>query len=137
MKRRQGSFPVLLVLAGCSTPGTVYQEAERPLGPYSGAVLSGDFCFVSGKIGERGGSFEREASTAIAAVEQELARAGLTLADVVQVTVYLTDIGNYHDFIDVYASRFDRPYPARAVVQVGGLPGQARVEIQAVARQPK
>ena len=115
----------------------MYQETQRRLGPYSGAVLSGDFCFVSGKIGERGGNFEHEASTAIDAVEGELARAGLSLADVVQVTVYVTDIANFHEFNEVYASRFDEPYPARAVVGVSDLPGQARVEIQAVARRQK
>ncbi len=124
------------MFVGCSTL-TVYQQAQRPLGPYSGAVLSGDFCFVAGKIGERGGSFEHEASTAIDAIEGELARAGLSLAHVVQVTVYVTDISNYHDFNEVYASRFDEPYPARAVVGVDDLPGQARVQIQALARRQK
>ncbi len=124
------------MFVGCSTL-TVYQQAQRPLGPYSGAVLSGDFCFVAGKIGERGGSFEHEASTAIDAIEGELARAGLSLAHVVQVTVYVTDISNYHDFNKVYASRFDEPYPARAVVGVDDLPGQARVQIQALARRQK
>ncbi|MHC4427252.1 MAG: RidA family protein [Planctomycetota bacterium] len=129
--------PAALVLTACfplESP-TVYMHADAPLWPYSGSVLSGDFCFVSGKIGDRGGSFEAEATSALDAVEQELGRAGLTLRQLVQVTVYLTDIDNYEAFNEVYAARVPEPYPARAVVQVAALPGDARVEIQATARR--
>jgi 2-iminobutanoate/2-iminopropanoate deaminase len=115
--------------------GTVYMHNDAPLGPYSGSVLSGNFCFVSGRIGDTGGSFEAEASSAIDALEQELGRAGLTLYQLVQVTVYLTDIDDYEAFNEVYAARIPDPYPARAVVQVDALPGDARIEIQATARR--
>ena len=115
--------------------GTVYMHADEPLGPYSGSVLSGNFCFVSGKIGDTSGSFEAEVSGALDALEQELSRAGLTLYQLVQVTVYLTNIDNYEVFNEVYAARVPEPYPARAVVQVDALPGDARVEIQATARR--
>ncbi|MHC4141977.1 MAG: RidA family protein [Planctomycetota bacterium] len=115
--------------------GTVYMHADAPLGPYSGSVLSGDFCFVSGKIGDANGSFEAEASSAMTALEQELSRAGLTLYQLVQVTVYLTNIDNLEAFNDVYAARVPEPYPARVVVQVDALPGDSRVEIQATARR--
>lgn len=125
-------------VAGCGPllgPSTAYLHADKALGPYSAAVLSGDFCFVSGKIGEVSGSFEEEASSAIDALEHELSRAGLTLGQLVQVTVYLTNIEQYQAFNEVYAARLPEPYPARAVVEVGSLPGDARVEIQAVARR--
>jgi 2-iminobutanoate/2-iminopropanoate deaminase len=115
--------------------GAVYMHADAPLGPYSGSVLSGNFCFVSGKIGDTSGTFDAEASSALDALEQELSRAGLTLYQLVQVTVYLTDIDNYEAFNEVYAARVPEPYPARAVVQVDALPGDARVEIQATARR--
>ena len=57
-------------LRGCApfVPGTTYIHAEKAVGPYSGSVLSSDFCFVSGKFGEGGGSFEHEAETAIQAL---------------------------------------------------------------------
>ena len=125
------------VLTACFPlePGAVYMHADEPLGPYSGSVLSGNFCFVSGKIGDASGSFEAEVSGALDALEQELSRAGLTLYQLVQVTVYLTNIDYYEEFNEVYAARIPEPHPARAVVQVDALPGDARVEIQATARR--
>ena len=114
---------------------TVYMHADAPLGPYSGSVLSGDFCFLSGKIGDAGGSFKAEASSALDALEQELNRAGLTPYQLVQVTVYLTNIDDYEAFNEVYAARIPEPRPARAVVAVDALPADSRVEIQATARR--
>jgi 2-iminobutanoate/2-iminopropanoate deaminase len=138
---RSASCLAILVVApalgGCAPlrPGTTYIQAEKALGPYSGSVLSADFCFVSGKLGEGGSSFEHEVETAIQALEHELDRAGLTLRQVVQVTAYLTDIEYYQAFNEVYAARFPQPYPARTLVEVVALPAGARVEIQAVARR--
>jgi 2-iminobutanoate/2-iminopropanoate deaminase len=113
----------------------VHRPAEGALGPYSGSVLAGDFCFVSGKIGQRGGSFEAEAESAIDGLDAELRRSGLTLADLVQVTVYLTDMGLYGPLNQVYASRIPAPYPARACIAVRELPAGARVEILGIARR--
>jgi len=113
----------------------VHAEAEGALGPYSGHVRAGDLVFVSGKIGEGGGTFEHEAATAIDRVAAELARARLSLDDVVSATVYLTDMELYGAFNAIYAARFPAPYPARACVEVGELPGGARVEIVVTARR--
>ncbi|MCP3914541.1 MAG: hypothetical protein GY711_03165 [bacterium] len=124
-----------LTLSCVSTPATRHVAAEGALGPYSAAVVSGDFCFVSGKIGERGQSFAHEVETTIDAVEAELAREGLTLADVVASTVYLTDMGRYGELNEIYGGRFPAPYPARACVAVAALPGEARVEIMVTARR--
>lgn len=112
-----------------------HQPAEGALGPYSGAVITGDFIFASGKIGQRDGDFDSEVRTALDAVENELKRAGATMRDLVSVTVYLTDMQNYARFNEIYASRVPAPHPARAVVAVAALPGNARVEIQAIARR--
>ena len=130
-----GLIAALFVAACGSARGTTYIAAENALGPYSASVRSGDFCFVSGKIGQRGGTFELEAETSIDAVESELERNGLSLADVVLSTVYLTDIAYYGEFNAVYARRFSEPYPARACIAVRALPGEARVEIQVTARR--
>lgn len=111
-----------------------HQPAVSAIGPYSGAVLTEDYIFVSGKIG-RGGGFEAETNTALDAVESELQRAGASLADLVSVTVYLTDMQNYAKFNEIYGSRVPLPYPARTVVAVSALPANALVEIQAVARR--
>ncbi len=127
---------VPLLALGCISRASVrHLPAEGALGPYSAAVVSGHFCFVSGKIGERGQGFAHEVETAIDAIEAELAREELTLADVVVATVYLTDMERYAELNAIYSERFSAPYPARACIAVAGLPGAAQVEIMATARR--
>lgn len=127
---------VLVLLAGCSAPRTVHHEAKGALGPYSAVVESGDLVFVAGRIGATQAAFEEEVATTIGAVEVELSRAGCTLADVVSATCYLTDMAMYERFNAVYAQRFAKPWPARAVVAVAALPAGAHVEIAVIARRP-
>jgi 2-iminobutanoate/2-iminopropanoate deaminase len=124
-----------LTLAACAAPATRHHAAEGALGPYAGSVVSNGFCFVSGKIGRRGGTFAEEAHSAIDALEQELARSSLGLADLVQVTVYLTDMSRYGALNEIYAARIPAPYPARACIAVRELPGGAAVEIVGIARK--
>ena len=134
------SFLLLLLLLsnGCQKGGgrLLHRDAPGALGPYSGSVAYDDLIFVSGRIGQRGGSFEDEVMTAIDSIEEELARAGASLADVVQSTVFLTDLDRYGEFNTLYGQRFGPPYPARACIQVSRLPGDARVEIQVIAARP-
>ncbi len=133
-------FALASMLAACSSKTSqpsVYRPAVGALGPYSGSVVSGDLVFVSGKIGNRGGSFIQEVDSAINAVQRELARSGASLRDVISVTVYLTNLDQYAEFNDIYAKRFDQPYPARACVEVSRLPGGARVELQVIAKRTK
>lgn len=127
----------VLLSAGACSQGpapTRHHAAPGALGPYSGSVEAGDLVFLSGKIGDRGGTFEHEVETALDAVEAELGGLGLASADLVSVTVYLTDMQLYTAFNEVYARRIPAPHPARACVAVAALPGGARVEVQAVAR---
>jgi len=129
---------LLAAVAGCAPPpmrGANFLHDEHAMGPYSGSVIAETSCYLSGKIGDASGTFEHEVATAIDAVDRELAKGGLTLAHLVQVTVFLTDIDLYASFNEVYASRLAAPYPARTLVAVTALPGGARVEIQAIARR--
>ena len=128
----------LCTAAGCASSASlpVHRRAPGALGPYSGSVDYGDLIFASGKIGQRGVRFAEEVDSAIDAVEAELARAGATLDDVVQATVFLTDLDNYAAFNEIYARRFGDPFPARACVEVARLPADARVEIMVIARRP-
>ena len=121
-------------LGGCAAPKSPsHLAAEGALGPYSAAVTAGDLVFVSGKIGKGGASVGQDVAAAIDAVEKELARVGLGLADVVSVNVFTTDLAAYAELNEAYAQRFPKPYPARTTVGVSALPAGARVEIQAVA----
>ena len=113
--------------------GVEHLAAQGAMGPYSAAVTAGDLVFLSGKIGERGGSFEREVETAIDALEAELKRLDLGLGDVTAVTVYLTDMSTFAEMNGVYGRRFPEPWPARATVAVAALPGGARIELSATA----
>jgi 2-iminobutanoate/2-iminopropanoate deaminase len=132
---------VALLATACAGPAAeppVHLQAQGALGPYSAAVLADGWCFLSGRIAAaeaRGGSFRAEAESALDGVAAELARAGLTLADAVSVTVYLTDMAHYAELNEIYAARVPAPYPARATVAVAALPAGARVELVVTARR--
>jgi 2-iminobutanoate/2-iminopropanoate deaminase len=128
---------LLLAAAACAAPPspTVHHEAANAIGPYSGSVATGDLLFCAGKIGDPALPFPQEVGKAIDEVEKELAASGLTLADVVSVNVFVTDLTQFTALNDVYAARFPKPCPARTTVGVTSLPKGAHVEIQAVARR--
>jgi len=140
-ERRSCALLLALLPLACATGShparrdTVHQAAPGAIGPYSGAVLAGGFCFVAGKIGERGQGFAHEVETAIDAIEAQLAEVGLGLEDAVQAIVYLTDMGRYAELNEIYARRFPEPYPARVCIAVAALPGNALVEIHVTARR--
>ena len=58
--------------------------------------------------------------------------AGTNPADAVKLTIYLTDLGHFATVNEVMARYFDEPYPARAAVEVSGLPKGALVEVDAI-----
>jgi 2-iminobutanoate/2-iminopropanoate deaminase len=130
-----------LLSASCTSPAAGHLPAEGALGPYSAAVSSGDLVFLSGKIGKAGGStvgspagtIGQDVEAAIDSIEKDLDRLQLSLADVVSVNVFVTDMSAYAELNAAYAKCFPQPYPARTTVAVSALPGGARVEIQAVA----
>jgi 2-iminobutanoate/2-iminopropanoate deaminase len=118
-------------------------DAPRAIGPYSQAISArgGRLVFCSGQIpldprtGEMVGAGDVKAETHrvmqnLAAV---LAAAGASLDAVVKATIYLTDLQSFALVNEVYGSYFTGPPPARATVQVAGLPRGAQVEIDAVA----
>ena len=116
------------------------EEAPKPVGPYAQAVLAGDFVFVAGQIGLDpatgrivGGGTREELVRALENLGAVLRATGHTLDDVVKTTVYLADLAEMDLVNEVYARYFPAPHPARATVQVAGLPAGARVEIEAIA----
>jgi 2-iminobutanoate/2-iminopropanoate deaminase len=114
--------------------------APRAIGPYSQGIGLGDWVFVSGQIpldpatGELvGGSFADHAARVLGNLDGILRAAGSDRSQVVKVTVYLTDVGRFAEFNEIYASFFGDHRPARAVVGVAALPRGAQVEIEALA----
>lgn len=118
----------------------VAENAPVAIGPYSAAISVGEFVYTSGQIpvdpatGEIvPGCVACQTTQALANLSAVLEAAGLTLADVVKTTVFLTDMADFEKMNGVYAENFAEPYPARSTVAVAALPRGVRVEIEAVA----
>ncbi len=114
-------------------------RAPAAIGTYSQAVRAGETVYLSGQIPLDpetmelvGGGVDaqiRQVFDNLAAVAEA---AGGGLADVVKITVYLTDLGNFARVNEIMAQYFDEPYPARAAIGVAGLPKSAVVEMDAI-----
>jgi reactive intermediate/imine deaminase len=112
--------------------------APKAIGTYSQAVRCGPTVYLAGQIGLDPATMEMVAGVGpqIHRVFQNLqavARAaGGDLKDIVKLTVYLTDLGNFALVNETMAQYFTSPYPARAAVGVAGLPRGGQVEIDAI-----
>lgn len=97
---------------------TVYLSGQIPLNPESMTLVEGDFA-------ER----TRQVFRNLDAVMKE---AGGSLADIVKLNIYLTDLSNFATVNDVMAEFFNEPYPARAAIGVNELPKGADVEADGI-----
>jgi 2-iminobutanoate/2-iminopropanoate deaminase len=116
-------------------------DAPKAIGPYSQAIRAGNLVFCSGQIpldpktGEMIGSGDvrAQARRVMENLKAVLTAAGTSLGHVVKTTIYLADLGDFGAVNDVYGGYFPSTPPARATVQVAGLPRGAMVEIDAIA----
>jgi 2-iminobutanoate/2-iminopropanoate deaminase len=115
--------------------------APKAIGPYSQAVVEGGWLYASGQIpldpasGELvGGGIEPSAERIFDNLQAVLGEAGLTFADVVKVTVFLTRSEDFPAMNAVYARRFGDHRPARSTVIVAALPRGAPLELDLIAR---
>jgi 2-iminobutanoate/2-iminopropanoate deaminase len=117
-------------------------KAPAAIGPYSVGVWAGDLLYLSGQTpldpatgqlvtGDVGVQTHRCFDN----LEGALKDAGLTMDHVIKCNVYLTDMANFPAMNGAYEKRFTKPYPARTTVAVKGLPRDAQVEIELVARR--
>ncbi len=117
------------------------ERAPQPVGPYSQAVTSGDFVFLSGQIGidpatgNITGTAEEQTTRAMENLWAVLQVSGLSFGDVVQTRIYLVNMSDWTAVNGIYGSYFTGRYPARAAVQTAGLPKGALVEIEMVAQK--
>ena len=114
--------------------------APAAIGPYSQALADGEWVFCSGQIGidpASGrlveGGIEHETRRVMENLREVLSAAELHFKDIVKVTNYVVDLGDFDIVNRIYGEHLNAPYPARATVQVAALPAGARVEIEAVA----
>jgi 2-iminobutanoate/2-iminopropanoate deaminase len=116
-------------------------EAPAPFqgAPYSQAIKSGEFVFVSGQLGlkpgdtEISGTIQEQTEQIFRNLDAILEAAGSGLDRIVKTTVFLTDLGNFQGMNEVYAQHVGEQRPARSTVEISALPSGALVEIEAIA----
>jgi 2-iminobutanoate/2-iminopropanoate deaminase len=131
-----------MLMAAGHPPGSA-KRAINPPGtaeglPFSNGILVGNTLYVAGQEGLdngklRPGGIGPETQAALENIKKIVTAAGLEMADVVSVTVYIADLAEFGEMNKVYKTFFPEPRPARATVQVAALVGHARVEISAIA----
>ena len=131
------------IAARAATDETRYivadHSAARANLPYSDAVWSGNTLYVAGHIGADPTTHKApqdpalEAKLVLDAVKATVEGAGLSMDDLVSVTVYCTDLNLYDTFNAVYKSYFHANYPARAFVGIAQLLRGAHFEVQGIA----
>ena len=114
------------------------EEASPGDGPYSQAIVSGGFVFVSGQGPlDRGGkiageTIEEQTDLTLRNIRCILKAAGCSMDDVVKVNVILADINYFERFNGVYRTHFSEPMPARTCF--AGILDGIRVEIDVIAK---
>jgi len=117
-------------------------RAPQPVGPYSQAMLSGDFVFVSGQVGfdPIGGGLDDTIAAQTRQTLQNigalLAQAGCNFEDVVKSSCFITDAANFAAFNEVYREFFPLPFPARSTIVCQLALEGLLVEIDVIARRP-
>lgn len=113
--------------------------APRAIGPYSQAIRAGNLVFLSGQIGLDPATMEMVPGGIVEQADQVFRNliavveaSGARLADTVRLTIYLTDLRDFPRVNETMATYFSEPYPARATVEVSGLPRGALIEIDAI-----
>jgi reactive intermediate/imine deaminase len=114
-------------------------NAPAAIGTYSQAVRVGNTVYLSGQIPLDARTMElidgdprRQIVQVFENLAAVAAASGGTLADVVKLNVFLTDLGNFPLVNEIMAQYFEVPYPARAAIGVAALPRGAAVEMDAV-----
>lgn len=113
-------------------------QAPAAIGTYSQAVRAGNTVYLSGQIGldpvsmQLVEGIEAQIHRVFANLAAVAQAAGGSLADVVKLNVYLTDLAHFGRVNEIMAQYFSPPYPARAAVGVASLPRGALVEADAV-----
>jgi 2-iminobutanoate/2-iminopropanoate deaminase len=118
------------------------EHAPRPVGPYSQAIIEGDFIFLAGQgpgnpvTGQlEFGDVASETRRTFENIKAVLEAAGSSLDKVVKCNVYLRDMKDFAAMNEVYATYFTAPFPARTTIQAGALPSGIAVEIECIAKR--
>ena len=149
---RQVLALLALLVAGCAGPSYPSEgpmrkaiqtdNAPKPIGPYSQAIVEGEFIFLAGQgptnpaTGKvEYGDVSSETKRTFENIKAILEAAGSSLDKVVKCNVYLRDIKDFAAMNEVYKTYFKPPFPARTTIQAGALPGGIAVEIECIAHK--
>lgn len=116
------------------------KNAPEAIGPYSQAMRAGEFIYISGQIALVPDTmeiiskdFDDQANQVFKNLLAIVKEAGCTLSDTVKINIYLKDMSNFQRVNSIMESFFtDKPFPARAAVEVSRLPKDVEIEIDAV-----
>ncbi len=115
-------------------------RAPKAIGPYSQAIRAGNFLFLSGQIpldpktGELvKGDIRQQTQRVLENIKGVLESQELGMEDVVKVTIFLKNIGDFNQVNEVYGTYFPFSPPARSTVAAAGLPRDVEIEIEAIA----
>ena len=115
-------------------------KGPKPIGPYSQAVKSNGFLFISGQVSLEPrsnefvpGDIRQQTERVMENIKGILEAGGVNLNHVVKTTVFLKDMSDFAAMNEVYAKSFAAAPPARSTVQVARLPKDALVEIEVIA----
>jgi 2-iminobutanoate/2-iminopropanoate deaminase len=116
------------------------QNAPAPIGPYSQAVVAGNFVFVSGQVAINPSNGElvindikTETMQVMENIKAILDETGIGFGHIVKTSIFLKDMGNFALVNEVYGTYFTGQFPARETIEVAGLPKNVNVEISVIA----
>ena len=116
------------------------QNAPAAICPYSQAIEANGTVYVSGQLGidPSTGSFAEggavaQARQSLTNISNILKEAGMSMKNVVKVTVLLADINDFAAVNEIYKDFFEAPFPARSAFAVAALPKGGKIEIEAIA----
>lgn len=115
------------------------EKAPAAIGPYSQGIMVGQLIFTSGQLpmdptGKLvDGGIGEQTERALENMKAVLESAGASMGNVVKVTVFLKDMGDFNEMNKVYSSYFSKDPPARSCVQVAKLPKDVRIEVESIA----
>ena len=115
-------------------------KAPKAIGPYSQAIQAENMLFLSGQIAIDpttneliAGDVKEQTVRVMENLKAVLETAGADFTNVVKTTIFLKNLTDFSSVNEVYATYFDEVPPARATVEVAGLPKDVDVEIDAIA----
>jgi len=113
------------------------EKAPAAVGPYSQAIVSGNFVFASGQLGidkngVMGDGIAEQTENAVKNLSEVLTAAGSGLDRVVKTTCFLADIKDFAAFNEVYGKYFTEK-PARSLIQAAALPKGSLIEMEVIA----